>query len=88
MVGLESGGNVGRLNSVSSVLLESKLVLPLVPALAWPLVTLELVVPFVVTLFVSNDKFLTSFELLLFGDNFLLSSVDASFDRNDNAEFC
>ena len=87
MVGLESGGNVGRLNSVSSVLLESKLV-PLVPALAWPLVILELVVPFVVTLFVSNDKFLTSFELLLFGDNFLLSSVDASFDRNDNAEFC
>ena len=81
---------MGRLNSVSSevdpVVVESKLV-PLVPlGLLVPLTELVTFVV-VVTLLVSNDKFLTIFELL-FGDNFLLSSVDASFDKNDNAEFC
>ena len=41
---------------------------------------------YLIPLVASNDKVLTIFELL-FG-NFLLSSAEASFDKNEKAEFC
>ena len=40
---------------------------------------------YLIPLVVSNDNVLTIFELL-FG-NFLLSSAEASFDKNEKAEF-